>query len=109
MLESAKAPLPLTILYDIRWQAALAIGSWRLLLEDVPTARLRLRENPSEWARMLLQVVDKLAWIGEPAAERAFGELVVEIERCAKGDRALRRRARSPRLPPRARPRSGCA
>ena len=89
MLDSARAPLPLTILYDVRWQAALQIGSWRLLLEDVPTARLRLREHPSEWARMLLQVVDKLAWIGEPAADRAFGELVVEIERSAKGDRSL--------------------
>ncbi|HEX3313638.1 MAG TPA: J domain-containing protein [Gemmataceae bacterium] len=89
MLESARTPLPLTILYDIRWQAALQIGSWRLLLEDVPSARLRLREHPSEWARMLLQVVDKLAWIGEPAAAKAFGELVVEIERAAKGDRAF--------------------
>ena len=89
MLESARTPMPLSILYDIRWQAAIQIGSWRLLLEDIPTARLRFREHPSEWARMLLQVVDKLAWIGEPAANRAFGELVIEIERASKGDRAL--------------------
>jgi hypothetical protein len=89
MLESARTPMPLSILYDIRWQAAIQIGSWRLLLEDIPTARLRFREHPSEWARILLQVVDKLAWIGEPAAERAFDERIAEIERCAKGDRAL--------------------
>ena len=78
-----------TILYDIRWQAALQIGSWRLVLDDVPGARLRFREHPPEWTRLLLQVVDRIAWIGEPVSTKALGELVVEIERGAKGDRTF--------------------
>jgi hypothetical protein len=89
LIDAARSPIPLSILYDIRWQAALQIGSWRLMLEDVPGARRRFRDHPAEWTRMLLQVVDRIAWIGEPVSTQALGEFVVEIERGAKGDRTL--------------------
>jgi hypothetical protein len=89
VIEAARTPMPLSLLYDLRWQAALEIGSWRMLLDDVPTARRRFRDHPMEWTRLLLQVVDRIAWISEPAATRALVEYVAEIERHAKGDRTL--------------------